>query len=58
MSFDSLTLVVILLILGILGAAAMELLILSDRAEAKGCPPGGVAFNASKGRCFQSEGPI
>ena len=57
MTFDTLTLVMVLLVLGLVGAAAVELLLLSDKIEAIECPPGRVALNVSEGRCFQHQGP-
>jgi hypothetical protein len=39
--------------LGVLGVIAVESISEPvQQAYAKGCPPNGVAFNASKGSCF------
>lgn len=39
--------------MGLIGAVAIELLIILEEAEAKGCLPGGTGSNASKGRCIK-----
>jgi hypothetical protein len=43
----------IVIAIGLFGIAAIEVISISQEAEAKGCP-NSIAFNASKGRCFQS----
>jgi hypothetical protein len=40
-------------VLGLVAVETVDLIISMQEAEAKGCPPGGVAFNAAKGRCFR-----
>jgi hypothetical protein len=42
----------IILVFGLFGVAAIEIISVSQEAEAKGCP-NSIAFNASQGRCIQ-----
>lgn len=47
-----LVLMSIILAIGLFGVVAIEIISISQEAEAKGCTSS-TAFNASKGRCFQ-----
>ena len=42
---------VLVIMVGMAGVVAVEIVILADQAEARGCN-NGVALNASQGRCF------
>lgn len=53
LSTTTLTLIAIISALGLVGVVAVETIELVQDAEAKGCSTGGVAFNASQGRCFR-----
>jgi hypothetical protein len=43
--------------LGLVTVVAVDLVLTIQEAEARGCPGGNPAFEASKGRCFQVEPP-
>jgi hypothetical protein len=51
---DTQTTMVIFAILaafGLITIVAVDILLDTQEAEAKGCPPGGTGFNASQGKC-------
>ena len=55
MNSEIIIVLAVVLALGLVAVVAID--ILEQQAQAvqpafKGCPPGGVAFNASQGRCF------
>jgi hypothetical protein len=39
--------------LGLVTVVAVDIMLTTQEAEAKGCSGGGTGFNASKGRCFR-----
>jgi|GEM_PF-1813386 len=51
---DSLTLITILVIIGLVGVTTFETILYSQHAQGLGCQGSGIAFNASKGRCFRA----
>jgi hypothetical protein len=50
----SMAIIAIVTALGLLGVVAIMIVTIpqQQQAEAAGCNSGGIAFNASKGRCF------
>ena len=40
-------------IFGLVGLVAVDIMLTTQEAEAKGCTPGGSGFNASQGKCFK-----
>ena len=40
-------------IFGLVGLVAVDIMLTTQEAEAKGCSGGGTGFNASKGKCFK-----
>jgi hypothetical protein len=39
--------------LGLVTVVAVDIMLTTQEAEAKGCSPGGSGFNASQGKCFK-----
>jgi hypothetical protein len=49
----NLAIIAIVAALGLLGVVVVTVVTISQEAEARGCPVGTPAPNASKGRCFR-----
>lgn len=52
MSFNTFTIIAIVMAIGVVGVVAVDMITNLQTAEAKGCP-NSVAINASQGRCFK-----
>jgi hypothetical protein len=53
MQDNQLALIALVAALALLGVVAVTIVTISQEAEARGCPPGTPAPNASKLRCFR-----
>ena len=53
MTISPLQLVALMMALGVLGIVVADTIIAIQEAEARGCAPGGFAFNKSQARCFR-----
>jgi hypothetical protein len=49
----TLALFAIVAAMGLIGVVAIEIMLVTENAEARGCPVGTPAANASKTRCFR-----
>jgi hypothetical protein len=49
----SIAIIAIVAALALLGVVVVTVVTISQEAEARGCPTGTPAINASKGRCFR-----
>lgn len=53
-STTTLAIFAVIAMLGLVGVVGVTILWTIEDAEAKGCTPGGIGFNASQGRCFRA----
>jgi hypothetical protein len=50
---STLVIFAILVALGLVTVVAVDIMLTTQEAEAKGCSGGGTGFNASKGKCLK-----
>jgi hypothetical protein len=50
---STLVIFAIIAALGLVTVVAVDIMLTTQEAEAKGCSGGGTGFNASKGKCFK-----
>ena len=50
---STLVIFAIIAALGLVTVVAVDIMLTTQEAEAKGCTPGGSGFNASQGKCFK-----